>query len=69
MKNVDKRFYKVPTIASLLTAMEYKLYQRHIDDGNTFEYLADEFDVSANDLEAQFALIENKLREAFRAQQ
>lgn len=61
---MKKRF---KSIADILSREEMSLYQRHIDDGNTFEYLADEFETSANDLEVQFALIENKLREAFRA--
>jgi hypothetical protein len=64
---IAKRFAKVKTVKSILhtNSLDYLLYKRHVEDGNSFEYLADEFAVNPTVLATRFAVIEDKLREAF----
>lgn len=53
-------------IEDILTVEEYEIYKRHVDDGNDFDFLSEEFGEAPYFLQMRWAQIEDKLRRAFR---
>lgn len=69
LNELERRKDSVKTMDDLLnkhfTPQERALYVRHIDDGNTFEYLADEFELTPYQLREMWVTIEGRLKKLF----